>query len=221
MVPALLLVATASQAALIGFGQDQGTEWSVSTINTSLGTSYSRSVTADDITFTIALASSANDIGYRQDRDNIGLLNDNTDYNGNADGVIGNGEGTLTMTIALSGTGVGDLTSLSLNDLWIRNWGNGEVATFGDGITTTDMVGDFTDHLDYTGLVGGGQNLGAPTALTALTKDNMGTWELSMVTGGSIALASAAFEYTVIPEPSSAALLGLGGLALSLRRRRA
>ena len=56
---------------------------------------------------------------------------------------------------------------------------------------------------------------------TAVPQDSAFLWDSKEVTPGTDADAPLlTIEGTLVPEPSSACLLGLGGLALLLRRRR-
>jgi len=63
--------------------------------------------------------------------------------------------------------------------------------------------------------------------LDVLTKDNLGTWSFTIAAvdnGGAANVALNTLTLNVgvspVPEPSSAALLGLGGLVFILRRRK-
>jgi len=237
---ALLIAATASQASIVGFGEryvdgaagsgtlfsdnptiDYAAEWT-STPGTSadLGSSHAVSVTDtdNDITFTITLSSDGNNIGYRDTREDVGLLDDGSGYTGAADSTIEDGEGTLTMSLSLSGSGVADLTSLSLERIYGRRWADDEGAILGDGSTTATFLGAI-DYLDYNGDLGAiGQTM---TTLTALTKDNVNTWALTLTpgSGASIGLGAIGFDYTV-PEPATLSMVAIASGLLFLIRRR-
>lgn len=125
---------------------------------------------------------------------NLGIVgNSGTPYDGYA--ITGGGTfGTGVNTVATISTG--DSFQIRSSDLRVRLPDN---YVSGTTISGTTISGDIT----FTG-----------TDFTTLGVDSSSniTWNLP---NDSISL-----QFTAIPEPSSTALLGLGGLAFALRRRR-
>lgn len=98
---------------------------------------------------------------------------------------------------------------------------------------TVVFVGDSKSELDQfvtvgawasgnTGYLGSGNfdisGLTAIATAAEVTGDNVRFSGVTTSVEGTVTLT---YHYTVVPEPSSTALLGLGGLALIMRRRRA
>ena len=69
-----------------------------------------------------------------------------------------------------------------------------------------------------TSLQGSGGNNFVTFVAESRVQDNNPIWQLASKEEG--VLAPASLEITLVPEPSSSALLGLGGLALIMRRRK-
>ena len=91
----------------------------------------------------------------------------------------------------------------STNDRW-----DAESVSLTDGASTASITG-------LGGLVGI-----ADGGFVFFDVDAVGTYTLSATAFGSRSAAFSGLTFDVIPEPSSTALLGLGGLALLARRRR-
>ncbi|QQL46089.1 PEP-CTERM sorting domain-containing protein [Sulfuriroseicoccus oceanibius] len=113
---------------------------------------------------------------------------------------------TISLNMGAIATGFYTVTIFSASD----NGGGG----FND-ITVNGVANSVTND----GNLGGLSNAHATTVVTGVTGDLSIT---TPVRNGSTRSSIAGFtvEYTAVPEPSSAALLGLGGLALILRRRK-
>ncbi|MBK1791577.1 PEP-CTERM sorting domain-containing protein [Persicirhabdus sediminis] len=120
-------------------------------------------------------------------------------------------------TLTVSGA---EVSQLSLSNVEVRYLSKSEDKVFfSDGSSTAT----FTTGEDFSYAT----NLGS---LDALTATNVSTWYLDqgMIDADSpnnlanavTAIGSVEFNYEVVPEPSAVALLGLGGLALILRKRR-
>jgi hypothetical protein len=108
-----------------------------------------------------------------------------------------------SMTVNLSGgMDNGRSAFLGFTNLTVQSWGTGDEAVI-NGTNVEFDSGDFTD----------GQFTLANTQSFRLETQNVGT-------GTDFRAQDWDFVFAV-PEPSSTALIGLGGLALALRRRRA
>jgi hypothetical protein len=125
-----------------------------------------------------------------------------TDINGRVSVTGGNdnriefGE-TLTSTITL--TSINGYTGIDLSDLSI-GFTNATLANTGGTVNTTTASGTvITTNSDFA----------ASSFLT-----------IAPQSGGQATLTAYTIELTAVPEPSSTALLGLGALALLIRRRR-
>jgi len=113
---------------------------------------------------------------------------------------------TINLNMASIAAGSYTVTIFSASD----NGGGG----FND-ITVNGVANAVTNE----GNLGGLSNAHATTVVTGVSGDLTIT---TPVRNGSTRSSVAGFtvEYTAVPEPSSAALLGMGGLALILRRRK-
>ena len=143
----------------------------------------------------------------------IGVLNGNNinwdliefDHNNGVFNAAGEGIsfGTIEVTGTLSGSDQLQVNSAVYDTVTFRRWQGDEVVT---------VAGDATTAFDYDG----------NSATVALSNDT--NFSLTHASGGSWQVDDFAFTVEVdalaIPEPSSTALLGLGGLTLILRRRK-
>ncbi len=82
----------------------------------------------------------------------------------------------------------------------------GDILSFSDGVATVDISAIVQDWAD------GGANYGLVMDFVSMTSNN----GIEYVDGAKITVTT----FDPIPEPSSAALLGLGGLAMVMRRRK-
>lgn len=129
--------------------------------------------------------------------------------------------------------------------LWMNNH-NSNTGDFGWVLTFTDL--DDSILYDFTVLATSGNNAGSWSVTTGtgdtdnenygIDRDNVLSWTNVASDGGTVVLTGAATatadisgntfrnagiafaSVTAVPEPSSTALLGLGGLALLMRRRK-
>lgn len=106
---------------------------------------------------------------------------------------------------------------------------NGEVVTIAFAITSAGLPGgtQTLDILSYNKERGGTISVSADDFTTADTagtgsRDITGIQQAATFTGvaGNSSVRSFVLDVTSVPEPTSAALLGLGGLALVTRRKR-
>lgn len=248
IIAALLLAASGAQALLVGFGEDYvdgtitpdyGVNYSTIDPGTSQTMSYQVTDTDNDITFTlgfsIANSSLAGNLRSRNTFEDVVVEGGSSDIRIDAGTNLSDSsddEG-IRITLGLSGTGVANMTSLSLDTLFIRRWGDGETATFYDGVERTGnsiaIAGDgvnYADGVNYEGSVIydplPNQQL---TGLTTLSLANVATWGLEVWThddvgDDGVALGSIAFEYTVIPEPATLGMISAVGCGLLFIRRR-
>ncbi len=141
-----------------------------------------------------------------------------------------NEEGTLSQ--ALTGTAEAGTYSFTLRDVGVANFGDNNNTTISYGFSSngTDLdLGTAFTLVEGTDIFSpvNGSVLGASSTATYAADGTEGAIYLVMArTGGNTGRSVATVSYTdlsftaAIPEPSSAALLGLGGLALILRRRK-
>jgi len=116
-----------------------------------------------------------------------------TFYNWSYDFDEGSGNANNIRTVNIE-YGIGDFLGGTLNDVTFANTANNVASSVGIGGITADQLRiTVTDNFFGIGSLGGGDR---------------------------VAAAEFAFVGQAVPEPSSAALLGLGGLALILRRRK-
>jgi len=160
-----------------------------------------------------------------------------SDYNALTDGAYGSiytggtividgawdqaaGGATITYDLDLSGAALGyDLTSI----VSYAGWSSGDLGR--QGITVeVHTVG--SAPLDWTSL-GMGTNAEGGSSSTKVTFGDLtvsGVDSIRFTSGGTYATVFREYDAigtaTVVPEPSSTALLGLGGLALIFRRRK-
>lgn len=128
-----------------------------------------------------------------------------------------------------------NFSAAHLNDWSATYGGAGTVQTItfsglNDSLTynLTLAIGHSTDQNLTGGTFGGDLTgsiaLGANSAATHLVTFNDlttgGDGTITFTYGGAVASGFSALELSAVPEPSSAALLGLGSLALILRRRK-
>ena len=112
----------------------------------------------------------------------------------------------------------------------LASWGYHFGALNGNDMSVITLdygVGNFTDGSIANQTIAQGASAGASviTALGGITADRVritvtDNYSGTSAGGDRVGLAEIAFQGTVVPEPSSTALLGLGGLALILRRRK-
>ena len=129
---------------------------------------------------------------------------------------------TVTQTVVTAGTGDFVLSGdfLQRNDVAVPvSHGNAswtiELHDGGGEITEDSQTGTFPG----TSTPGGGD----PSQNVSKSYSNLaaGTYTVQYtIAGGQGAVDNIELDFTAVPEPSSAALLGLGGLALILRRRK-
>ncbi len=175
-------------------------------------------ITQDGIDFIITVTSSSN-LSMVSDGDMWGVAggdnDDRLDDNGQAGGEW------VTFTLAVSGANAANLTSLSLARMDLKYFGNGlEQAMVYDGISTTTNIlsgGVAPLVVDYDTELNG---------LTELTLANVAVWDLTVealaaLPGGEtdFGFTEVQFEYTVVPEPATIGLLGIGALVSLLVRR--
>ena len=196
---AALALSATSQAATVTFS-----DWDAHGFGDQDGSGF---ITQDGVTFNLEITVTGGNLNFNAALTKFGVGNTRVDV----------GE-TVTYTLSTIGA---SLDTLSLNTMGTSLFTNvaNETVDFGDGVATQTVVQP--SALNYTILTG----------LEALTADNIATWKLSttpvvgdpgvtnVATSGS--MDSISFDYVVaVPEPSSTALLGLGGLALIFRRRK-
>jgi len=114
-----------------------------------------------------------------------------------------------------------DLTNLQVISAHLNSSGGGQVYTSDLNWSISGGVGSGSTNIDYAGSIYKttdfdltGTTLGAGTYTLTVDINNM-------VGGGAYAsFDGVTLSGTTAPEPSSAALLGLGGIALLIRRRK-
>ena len=110
---------------------------------------------------------------------------------------------------------LGDVYDLQTIDLWARNL-NGTISSVDISVSTDDIT--YSAITNYTSTWAG-----INPATDSLDVSALGDAQYVRLTTYSLdwsMLCEVEFDGTVVPEPSASALLGLGGLALLLRRRR-
>jgi hypothetical protein len=131
---------------------------------------------------------------------------------------------TITLTVSYVDPN-GNLSGLSVKEFGAY-WGNGSTVSNLETTVFTDAIGNSTTLTSF--------NHGDPetlidystTGLKALTKDNTGTWSMTVSVGPTLAgsttsgLGGFELEYSVIPEPATMSLVGLTGVVLIAVRRR-
>jgi len=184
--------------------------------------------TQDGVTFTLTVITtgdsegSTGNINYQSSGNNAQLGVRGDGGIGNSHSRIGDTE-TVQFKLSVSGSA---LDSLSMTEIKLGAFtsGGNDAVSYTDGTNSgTHIAGG--SLLRYTG--SGTSDL-TEAGLAPLTKDNTDIWKLeigAMADGtnpqGSFGADYITFDYVVkVPEPSSTALLGLGGLALLLRRRK-
>jgi hypothetical protein len=118
------------------------------------------------------------------------------------------------ITVDVSGGGFSAAEFLGFTALTVQNGGNGES---GDAYTVNGDLYSFDTLGDFSG-AGSTNYAVSPSNSLELEGVSFGT----VNGGGSYRWQDMDFQFsaTAVPEPSSTALLGLGGLALMLRRKR-
>ncbi len=151
------------------------------------------------------------------------------------DGVAVSGTFTVAVTVtdgddAVIGRGgvgaIGSATSLTFSDVVLTNVSGDDVFQF-DGFSGVYLGS--TDGTNDLATVNGGEafapvaagnsiNSGNPAELVAFAP--VSSLEIGFA-GGSLAVNGVAANFSVVPEPASMALIGLGSLAMIGRRRKA
>ena len=88
------------------------------------------------------------------------------------------------------------------------------------GLTTVTQSASGLTWSLYTPFVAGVDTIGAGSTPDILSVQSVGFFADVSGTISNTGMAMEYFQVTAVPEPSSAALVGLGGLALILRRRK-
>ena len=147
---------------------------------------------------------------------------DNTPHVGVNDGVgnAGRIDGDEWVKVTISYVDPNNnLTSLKVNEFGAY-WGNNatETTVFTDASANSyDLIG--FQHaapevlIDYS-----------TTGLDALTKDNTGTWSMTVSADDTLGITTTGLggfelEYTVVPEPATFGLLGLAGAVIFIKRK--
>ena len=189
-------------------------------------------VTGDNTTYYPATATNSGNWNVFQPGDFPLVLSDDTQGTGlTMDLSAGSGGGTPTRHFH-NETGLG--STLGGNNAW--NFGDTLLLTFNQPViirrawVNANGNGRPTSITPYVG----GVSIGAQTAITdsgrsSLPAASMMTWTSSLSSttielrhedaGNNQNVGIAAIEFEVVPEPTSLALLGLGGLLVSRRRR--
>lgn len=173
---------------------DYAADWPVSDDLGSV-TTHSVTDTVNDIVFNVTLTSVlGNTIASQSTLEDVGILGGGSNYR------IEGGEGAIAITLSVSGSGAANLYSLELERLHVRRWGDGETAVLSDGTTDLNLLGDYTDMLDYTGTLDAAQDI---SGLTALTVSNVTSWSLSLNSDGTSdpGIGSIGFRYSVTAVP--------------------
>lgn len=146
------------------------------------------------------------------------------------EGDNGNEYGSLGQL--LTGTAEAGTYTFSLVDLGVTNFGDNNNAqiTFGFSLDGSSFIGGTSSQTLTEGVGGfGSPDNGASALNPSVTYTSDGTESALHIliattgnhTGRSVpSIGSSTLDFTPVPEPSSAVLLGLGGLALVLRRRK-
>ena len=144
----------------------------------------------------------------------LGRLSQDSNTN---DASIGNDVNEFGFTYTVAGLQVGQ--TLNLTALSLDGFGAGNTVRYNTYVNDVAIGGNFNppNNATYTGdLVQAattGLENGDSVFISFAARDN--------VTNGALSVDNLILTGDVIPEPSSAALLGLAGMTLLLRRRRA
>ncbi|MFT6794476.1 MAG: hypothetical protein ACJAR1_002486 [Rubritalea sp.] len=130
--------------------------------------------------------------------------------------LTGTADGAGAQVVSANGTRTADLTTTGANSMVFFSQGLGGAGNNGNTAGMTADSGTLLtaqkDASNWTGQLVANQTIAAAGTNTfAFTGGNV---------AGGMVVATEFLEATVIPEPSTTALLGLGGLALILRRRK-
>ncbi len=217
-------LAAGSFGGVVQFGNDDlalNIDWKAYGFTDNASTVNTATIVQDGITFALTATTSANlDLNSAGDLWGINGGNNNTrvDHDGTA------GESVI-FTFAVSGANAANLTGLSFGGMVLRYFAQSyEQVDLGDGTTTLPTLSGGSaaaQWIDYDTELNG---------LTALSLANVATWQLDIAAVISTDADPAAnptdfgftqmdFEYTVVPEPATLGMFGLGALFTLLIRR--
>jgi len=135
--------------------------------------------------------------------------------------------GTLGQALT-TGTAEAGTYTFNIADAGVASFGGGTNATIQYGFSTDGTIAGFISGSNQTltqGVELFDQNTGPFNGSVSYTADGTeGALHLLISTTGTdrhiATIGSTSLDFVAVPEPSSTALLGLGGLALILRRRK-
>jgi len=172
-------------------------------------------VTINGVTFTASTAGANN--GLFADAGNIYF--DAASFSGAITGVSTTDANALLDSIEFgpgTGNSLATLTGLIIGQVY-------EIQMFNarnDGVTVDYGYAATVGGAEVYSLTGVTRAPTAPSLVTGTFTATATSQEIHVAIAGSTNLEVSAYQLRTIPEPSSAALLGLGGLALILRRRK-